>query len=91
MHRLTTKEARENFSEAVNRVAYGREHIAVQRRGKDMAYLIPPEDYELFQRLLEAAEDQADQEAVEEWLKNPNKERVPADRFFAEWEKACTE
>ena len=41
MIEMTTVEARENFSELINKAAYGKEHILLKRRGKPLAILIP--------------------------------------------------
>lgn len=56
MNAMTTVEAREHFSEFVNRTAYGKERVVLTRRGKNIAVLIPLEDL----RLLEEIEDQLD-------------------------------
>ena len=39
--RMDTVTARNNFSELVNRVAYGNEIIILTRRGKDVAAIVP--------------------------------------------------
>ncbi len=39
MSRVSAGQARRDFSSALNRVAYGRERIVLQRRGKDVAAL----------------------------------------------------
>lgn len=56
MSRVSAGQARKDFSSALNRVAYGRERLVLQRRGKDVAALIPMEDL----ALLEAIEDRLD-------------------------------
>lgn len=61
MTRMTTGEARQTFSETVNRVAFGRERIVLRRRGKDVAVLVPVEDL----KALEAWEDRLDNEAAD--------------------------
>ncbi len=81
---LSSREARSKFSDTLNRVAYGHEHIAIQRSGKESVYLIPSEDYELLQRLIEAQEDRIDIEAADSRMANPNQERVPFGEFFSE-------
>jgi len=71
---------RQDFSETVNRVAYGRERIILHRRGRDVAALIPVEDL----ALLEAVEDRLDVEEAEKILaeaKARGERPVP-------WEKA---
>jgi prevent-host-death family protein len=56
MTAMTTVEAREHFSELVNRSAFGKERILLTRRGKDLVAVVPIEDY----KLLEELEDQID-------------------------------
>lgn len=53
---ITTVEAREHFSEVINRSAYGKERIILTRRGKDLVAVIPLEDL----LLLEELEDRLD-------------------------------
>ncbi len=65
-------EAREEFSNTVNRVAYGGERVVLTRHGKRIAAVVPLEDLEL----LEALEDAADVEEARRRL---------ADGTQAEW------
>ncbi len=58
MTELSVAEAREQFSEAINRAAYGKERIVVTRRGKRLAAIVPIEDMEA----MEAIEDRIDLE-----------------------------
>lgn len=51
MTRLTVSKAREEFSEVINRAAYGKERTIVSRRGKDLAAVIPIDDLRLLERL----------------------------------------
>ena len=44
MAELSTVEARDHFSELLNRVAYGKERIILMRRGKALVAVIPVED-----------------------------------------------
>ena len=60
MTRITTVEARDQFSEMINRVAFGKERIVLTRRRKDIAVVIPLEDL----ALLEKIEDMLDVEAA---------------------------
>jgi prevent-host-death family protein len=46
MSEHTTTEAREMFSELVNRVAYGKERVVLTRRGKRLVAIVPAEDLE---------------------------------------------
>ncbi len=56
MTTMTTVEAREHFSDMLNRTAYGKERIVVTRRGRQVAAILPVEDL----RLLEELEDRSD-------------------------------
>ena len=58
-------EARQNLTDLVSRVAYGRERIKIGRRNKDMAVLVPIEDAEM----LEFLEDREDVKAARKALK----------------------
>lgn len=44
---LTTLEAKEDFSELINRVSHHKERIILTRREKEVAVVIPIEDYAL--------------------------------------------
>lgn len=61
MTRISTVEAREKFSEVVNRAAFGQERIVLTRRGKPLAAVVPIEDLEWMERL----EDRLDIEEAE--------------------------
>ena len=55
---VSTREARENFSDVVNRAAYGKERVILTRRGKPVVAVVPMADIEL----LEALDDKLDLE-----------------------------
>ena len=58
---MRSVKVRQEFSDVLNRVAYGNERCVVTKHGKPMAAIIPIEDLEL----LEALEDKVDlQEAL---------------------------
>jgi len=63
MTALAVSKAREEFSDTVNRVAYTKERILVERRGKAVAAVVPVEDLELL-RDLEDRIDLADARAA---------------------------
>jgi prevent-host-death family protein len=67
MASLTITQARDEFAEVVNRVAYARERVRVVRRGRELAAIVPMEDVEL----LEALEDAIDLDAVREAMADP--------------------
>ena len=77
MATLSTVKARENFSDLVNRSAYGKERVVLTRRGKGIAAVVPIEDL----NLLEAIEDRLDLEDIEKALADPeNKRAIPWDK-----------
>ena len=53
---ISTADARNRFSEIINRAAFGKERIVLTRRGKDLVGVVPLEDVEL----LEWLEDRLD-------------------------------
>ena len=82
---LSSAEARKNFADTLNRVAYGSEHIAIKRSGNELVYLISAQDYELFQQLLQQTEDAEDMKIAESRIKDPQ-ETVGFNDFFADLE-----
>lgn len=67
MVRIAANEARKEFAEVLNRVACKGERIILQRRGKDVAALVPLEDLQL----IEALEDEVDLEEARKALAEP--------------------
>lgn len=67
MTRLNVMEAKRAFGKTVNRVAFGKERLLLERRGEDVAAMVPPEDL----RLLEELEDRFDLEAARKALREP--------------------
>ncbi len=47
---INTADAKEEFSELINRVAHNKERIILTRRGKDIAAIVPLEDLHLLQK-----------------------------------------
>ena len=77
MTTLSTVKARENFSDLVNRSAYGKERVVLTRRGKGVVAVVPIEDL----NLLEAIEDRLDLEDIEKALADPeNNKAIPWDK-----------
>jgi prevent-host-death family protein len=68
MTTVTTKEARDQFSDLVNRAAYGKERIVLTRRGKGIAALVSLDDLQALEQMMRRLEDQADLEAVQKAL-----------------------
>src|SRR4030042_2667213 len=65
MTTVTTKEARDRFSDLINRAAYAKERVIVTRRGKGVAALVPIEVLEEL-AILEELENELDLEAARE-------------------------
>ena len=86
MTSVTSEDVRDNLGELINRVKYRRERMKVTRRGKPVAALIPVEDLELLEQILEAIEDERDLPTIRERLKcfEETGEAIP-------WEKATAD
>ena len=56
MASVDTVQLRAELSTMVNRVAFGKERIALTRRGKQIAALVPVEDVRLLEELEDARE-----------------------------------
>lgn len=82
MRSLTSGEVRSNFADTLNHVAYGSEHVAIQRAGKEPVYMIPAKDYELFQQLLQQVEDDLDLQEAEARMADSQQERISFEDFF---------
>jgi prevent-host-death family protein len=80
MHKtITTADARKNFADIVNTVAYGKEPIVLTRRGQEIAALISIEELQLLQKI----EDYIDIKDAKKALEEPG-ENISADEFWKE-------
>ena len=70
---ISTAEARKNFADIVNKVAYGKEPIVLTRRGQEVAALVSMDELELLQQI----EDYIDIEDAKKALAEPG-ENIPA-------------
>jgi prevent-host-death family protein len=61
---MTTSELKKELGDAINRVVYRGERIELQRRGKNVAAIIPIEEYQLLERLIEMLEEKEDRKAL---------------------------
>ena len=84
MSQIDTTKARDDFADTVNRVAYGKEHIILKRRGKELAAVIPIEDYRILERYLEELEDREDTEEARKILSDPSEERISLEKIKEE-------
>ena len=64
---ISTAEARKNFADVVNKVAYGKEPIVLTRRGQEVAALVSIDELELLQQI----EDRIDIEDAKKALAEP--------------------
>ena len=81
MKRMSASKARSDLAEVLNRVAYKGERVLLHRRGKNVAAVVPVEDF----ALLEQLEDRMDLEDVRAALAEVKKKgAVP-------WEKIKTD
>ena len=80
MVQMAASAAREEFAEVLNRVAYGKERIVLHRHGKPLVAIIPVEDLQLLQRLIEAEEDRIEVAEARRVLANPTDEGVPLEQ-----------
>lgn len=60
MTKLNVSQARNEFSEIVNRAAFGRKRTVISRRGKAVAAVVPIADLELLKQLQKAEMDRQD-------------------------------
>ena len=59
MIKMTTVEARENFSELINQAAYGKQRVVLTRRGKELVAIVPLSDLDSLRQTAETAEQMA--------------------------------
>jgi prevent-host-death family protein len=74
MPRVNATEARSDFADLLNRVAYRGDRIVVHRRGKNVAALVPIRDLDLLREF----EDRIDNENADKALKESG--RIPWDK-----------
>jgi prevent-host-death family protein len=74
MSKVSTSTVRKDFAEVLNKVAYAKERIVLQRHGKDVAAVVPIEDLQL----LEDLEDKIDAKLAKKARK---------EKGFVPWEK----
>jgi prevent-host-death family protein len=87
---ITASEARDEFAEVINRVAYGGERVVIRRHEKELAAVIPMEDLRLLERLIEQEEDRIDAEEAEgimAAIERGEEEVIPFDQAVREIEE----
>jgi antitoxin Phd len=81
---MTVTTARGRLSEVVDRVRRTHDAIALTRNGRRAAVLVDPEEYDRMVAALEAAEDAADVDALDEAKSADDGVRVPMAELLAE-------
>ncbi len=85
---ISVSEARQDFAEVVNRVAYDNERVTVMRRGRNLVAIVPMSDV----LLLEAIEDELDLTAVRAALGDADGAvRIPWTKLRAKLARKMTE
>lgn len=79
MLRIKASDARQDFAELLNRVAYSGERVVLHRRGKNVAALVSLEDLELLRALEDRLDNQAAEAALAEGGEPVPWEKVKAD------------
>jgi prevent-host-death family protein len=74
---ISTADARKNFADIVNKVAYGSEPVVLTRRGQEMAAIVSMEELELLRQI----EDRIDIEDAKKALAEPG-DNVPAQKVW---------
>ena len=67
---VTSEEVRLSLGDLINRVLYRNERVRVTRRGKPVMALVPLEDLEFMERVLDALEDEIDLPLIKERLRS---------------------
>ena len=75
--KISTADARKNFSNIVNRVSFGKESIILTRRGEEIAALVAIDEL----RLLEELEDRLDIADAVQAMKEQGDD-IPAEQFW---------
>ena len=80
---VSSRDLRDNLSDTLSRVAYSGERIIVLRHGKKAAALIPLDDLELLESVIEQLEDEIDIEEAKKALAEKGKP-IPLDKLKRE-------
>ena len=86
MRSLSLQEAENHFIDTLNYIDLDNEHIAIERLDQEPVYLISAQDYQLFLKLLQQAENQQDLQEAEKRMNDPHQEKLSFDDFFNQLE-----
>lgn len=67
---VTSEEVRLNLGELINRILYRNERVKVTRRGKPVMAMVPLEDLEFMEKVLDTLEDEIDLAVIKERLQD---------------------
>ncbi len=84
MNDMAVSTTQDEFATLLERVARGKERIVLRQHDLPVAAVIPVEDLELLERLIEQEEDRLDIEEAERILADPTEERIPLEKVGAE-------
>jgi prevent-host-death family protein len=90
MRRISASDARKEFAEIVNRVAYGKERVVIGRRGKELAAVVPIADLRRLERLVDDLEDRVDAAAALEVEADKRDRSDPWDKVKAKSRRALS-
>lgn len=79
--RMSAREARDNFSDLLGTVYYAKEPVIVERKGKPVAVIISPEQFERFEQL---SRDRYAAIIEEIWKRNEDKDPEEVYRHVTE-------
>jgi prevent-host-death family protein len=65
MTNVTAENARNSFSEIVSHAAFRKERFVITRNGKRLAAIIPVEELDFLEKVLDDLEDQLDAEDIQ--------------------------
>ena len=79
MGNMSTVEARNNFSDLLNKVAFGKERTVLTRRGKELVAVIPIEDLYLLEKIEAQLNIEEARKAIKEPGENESRENAKKD------------
>lgn len=81
MTTVSAEKARNSFSEIISHAAFSKERFVITRNGKKLAAIIPMEELELLEQMLENLEDQMDVKDIEAALEDSKQGKtIPWDK-----------
>jgi antitoxin Phd len=85
MTRVTVADARKDFAQIINRVAYAHDRAVITRHDSDVAAIISIDELRLLDALIERWEDEQDIAGATEALADARADNVPWESIKAEF------